>query len=276
MWTALILGLLQGFLEWLPVSSSGNIILISKLINVNVINTNLYSLSLSLHFGTLLAVLYRFRNEIYSYLNKETFKNLLASLGWGKFSVKNRDKILKINTVKFIFISTLFTGLAGFPIYNFIKNINANFLLPLIGLLLIFTGLVLKFSDREGQREITTSRDMILVGLAQGLAALPGISRSGMTISTLLFRRVNENRSLELSFLISIPAIFGVIILEIITNTLPTLNISFLVATLAAFITSLMMMEILLKIADKFKFWKFCIFFGILTLILTSFFNFLL
>ena len=275
LFNALLLGLIQGFLEWLPVSSSGNIILISNLLGFSIGEQSFYSLSLSLHLGTLLAVVYKYNNLLISYLDLRLFKFLF----WGKkeeISDISDEFFLNANSLKFLLVTTFFTGLIGLPLYHTIKGIEINLLIPLIGLMLILTGIILKKSGNAGVKEVTTNLDMIIVGLAQGIAVLPGISRSGMTVSALLFREVKSNRSLELSFLISIPAITGAIILQIIEGTFPIINSYFIIATLASFITSLIMMNSLLKIAKKVKFWKFCIIFGLIAFTLGIGSNFII
>ncbi len=272
---SLFLGLVQGFLEWLPVSSSGNIILISELLGLSINEQGYYSMSLSLHFGTLLAVLYKYRIQLKSYLNFKTIKLAFKNDKNNKSRLSQKI-LIDSNTVRFILVSTIFTGLVGLPLYYTIKGIELNLLIPIIGILLIITGIILKYTKKIGEKEITSNWDMLLVGAAQGVAVLPGISRSGMTISALLFREVKSNRALELSFLISIPAITGAITLQIIEGTTPILNLNFLISTIASFITSLIMMNTLLKIADKIKFWKFCIFFGTIALLMSTTFYYIL
>lgn len=272
---SLFLGLVQGFLEWLPVSSSGNIILISELLGLSINEQGYYSMSLSLHFGTLLAVLYKYRIQLKSYLNFKTIKLAFKNDKNNKSRLSQKI-LIDSNTVRFILVSTIFTGLVGLPLYYTIKRIELNLLIPIIGILLIITGIILKYTKKIGEKEITSNWDMLLVGAAQGVAVLPGISRSGMTISALLFREVKSNRALELSFLISIPAITGAITLQIIEGTTPILNPNFLISTIASFITSLIMMNTLLKIADKIKFWKFCIFFGTIALLMSTTFYYIL
>lgn len=272
---SLFLGLVQGVLEWLPVSSSGNIILISKLLGLSINEQGYYSMSISLHFGTLLAVLYKYRTQLKPYLNFKTIKLAFKNDNLNK-SNSNPKFLIDANTVRFILISTIFTGLIGLPLYYTIKGIELNLLIPIIGILLIITGIILKYTKKIGEKEITSNWDMLLVGAAQGVAVLPGISRSGMTISALLFREVKSERALELSFLISIPAITGAITLQIIEGTTPILNLNFLISTIASFVTSLMMMNTMLKIADKIKFWKFCIFFGTIALLMSTTFYYIL
>lgn len=272
---SLFLGLVQGFLEWLPVSSSGNIILISELLGLSINEQGYYSMSLSLHFGTLLAVLYKYRIQLKSYLNFKTIKLAFKNDKNNKSRLSQKI-LIDSNTVRFILVSTIFTGLVGLPLYYTIKRIELNLLIPIIGILLIITGIILKYTKKIGEKEITSNWDMLLVGAAQGVAVLPGISRSGMTISALLFREVKSNRALELSFLISIPAITGAITLQIIEGTTPILNPNFLISTIASFITSLIMMNTLLKIADKIKFWKFCIFFGTIALLMSTTFYYII
>jgi Uncharacterized bacitracin resistance protein len=240
-----IVGAIQGFLEFLPVSSSGNVSLI--LMNfLKLTPSESFSLSLFLHLGTLLAVLVYFRNDIINIL-----KNIKT------------DK-----TSHFLIVSTIFTGVVGVPIYIVLKSIFENIQLDIgniiIGLFLIATGIILKYRSKSGFKKVEDSNiwDMIVAGVAQGISIIPGISRSGSTLAALLGRDFDKEEALRISFLMSIPAIIGGIILEandttFVANTYPAL--------ISAFITSIIVIKLLLEFAKRINFSYFCIGLGAIT-----------
>ncbi|MEN6379801.1 MAG: undecaprenyl-diphosphate phosphatase [Methanofastidiosum sp.] len=240
-----IVGAIQGFLEFLPVSSSGNVSLI--LMNfLKLTPSESFSLSLFLHLGTLLAVLVYFRNDIINIL-----KNIKT------------DK-----TSHFLIVSTILTGVVGVPIYIVLKSIFENIQLDIgniiIGLFLIATGIILKYRLKSGFKKVEDSNiwDMIVAGVAQGISIIPGISRSGSTLAVLLGRDFDKEEALRISFLMSIPAIIGGIILEandaaFVANTYPAL--------ISAFITSIIVIKLLLEFAKRLNFSYFCIGLGAIT-----------
>jgi undecaprenyl-diphosphatase len=244
-----IVGAIQGFLEFLPVSSSGNVSLI--LMNfLKLTPSESFSLSIFLHLGTLLAVLVYFRNDIINIL-----KNIKT------------DK-----TSHFLIVSTILTGVVGVPIYIVLKSIFENIQLDIgniiIGLFLIATGIILKYRSKSGFKKVEDSNiwDMIVAGVAQGISIIPGISRSGSTLAALLGRDFDKEEALRISFLMSIPAIMGGIILEandttFVANTYPAL--------ISAFITSIIVIKLLLEFAKRLNFSYFCIGLGAITVVIS-------
>jgi undecaprenyl-diphosphatase len=236
---AILLGIVQGLTEWLPVSSSAQVTLLGSLSEMS--SQEAFSFGLFLHLGTVLAVLVKFR-DIRLYLNK------------------------------FIIIATLFTGILGIPLYFFVTR-SGTVLIVLIALSLILTGVILFFSHRSfGKKTVEEAdmRDGIIVGLFQGCSILPGISRSGVTIASLLLRGFSQREALNLSFLMSVPAVFGGIVLELLTDT-DTLVIHapyILIGVLFAFLTGYAAMDLLLRVARRVRFEFFCIGFGVLTLVM--------
>ncbi|HNR44007.1 MAG TPA: undecaprenyl-diphosphate phosphatase [Methanofastidiosum sp.] len=245
----LIVGAIQGFLEFLPVSSSGNVSLI--LMNfLKLTPSESFSLSIFLHLGTLLAVLVYFRNDIINIL-----KNIKT------------DK-----TSHFLIVSTILTGVVGVPIYIVLKSIFENIQLDIgniiIGLFLIATGIILKYRSKSGFKKVEDSNiwDMIVAGVAQGISIIPGISRSGFTLAALLGRDFDKEEALRISFLMSMPAIIGGIILEanditLVANTYPAL--------ISAFITSIIVIKLLLEFAKRLNFSYFCIGLGAITVVIS-------
>lgn len=247
-----IIGAIQGFLEFLPVSSSGNVSLI--LMNFfNVSPSESFSLSIFLHIGTLLAVIVYFRNDLI---------DILKSPKTDKRS-------------HFLILSTFFTGVVGVPIYVLLKSLFETVQIDIgniiIGLFLIMTGVILRYVPKSGFKKVESSNkwDMIIAGAAQGFSIIPGISRSGTTLAALFGRKFEKEDALRISFLMSIPAIIGGLILEIeeaffMANYYPAL--------ISAFVASILTIRILLEFAKRLNFSYFCIGIGSLTVILSLIF----
>ncbi len=244
-----IIGAIQGLLEFLPISSSGNVSLI--LMNfLKITPSESFSLSLFLHLGTLFAVLVYFRNDLIAIL-----KNIKT------------DK-----TSHFLIVSTILTGIVGVPIYIILKSIFEDIQIDIanvvIGLFLIATGIVLKYRSKSGFKKVEDSNiwDMIIAGVAQGIAIIPGISRSGSTLAVLLGRDFDKEEALRISFLMSIPAIIGGIILEAKDTTFTANNFP---ALISAFITSIIIIKLLLEFAKRLNFSYFCIGLGTVTVLIS-------
>jgi len=244
---AVFLGVLQGITEWLPISSEGQTLL--TMINwLHISPETAFSYSIFLHLGTMSAVMLKFRKEFF-----EMLTDLNSTLS------------------RTVIVATIFTGISGLPLYLLIKETFSGGVQAtlIIGFLLIATGLILR-SQRSGTKDLEdiTLLDMIILGLAQGLAILPGISRSGTTMTVLLLRNVRQEISLTLSFLISVPAVIGAVVLDhsYTSISLKTSMAMFLASLIAGYFT----MDLLLKFARSIDFSKFCITLGLLTIILTT------
>jgi undecaprenyl-diphosphatase len=257
---AIILGIIQGITEWLPISSSGQSMLVMMKI-FGVEPSEAFSFAIYLHFGTLLAVVIKLRNEL---------RSIIISL----------PKFREDSLTSFLIVSTLFSALVGIPIYKLLKEnferSQGDFTMTFIGFLLILTGIFLYFSMKRligGHKEVKNinSFDMIIAGIAQGFAILPGISRSGVTISTLLLRNFNQATALKISFLMSIPAIIGGIFFTLISGGGEMIEFSLenlVVGILFSFIFGYLTIDALLKFSRKVRFEFFCIVFGFLTIVL--------
>ncbi|TXT67569.1 MAG: Undecaprenyl-diphosphatase [Promethearchaeota archaeon] len=270
----IIIAIVQGLFEWLPISSSGQVLIIS--INfLGITPSEAYSLAIWLHLGTSLAVLLKFRRDYVSIV-----KSLFP---------KKYDDIEDSYTVKrnWLIIGTLGTAISGIPLYLIFKVILKNYysaaqgdiITLIICGLLIITGIILllkknKFGIKNVKEMPPTlfEKDSFLAGLAQGFSVLPGISRSGITLSTILFENYNQEDALKLSFLISVPAVFGSIGVDIIFgqgSIFGSLNILIiLIITLISFGVGYLSMEFLIKIASKVNFGYFCIIYGIISYII--------
>ncbi len=257
MLNSVIFGVLQGIFEWLPISSQGNLVLVMVgLIGMNP--ENALNLAIFLHTGTLLSVIVYFRNDIIQILKKlRTYKPGYSNAN---------DSLLT-----FLIISTIITGSLGFLLYKSIQilTFTGEAFLGLVGLALIITGILQKISEkRETKFTKLDFKDSILMGILQGLAIIPGISRSGITVSGFLLRKYNSKDALRFSFLMSIPAVLGAEIGLVLMDSLPKISIYDVAAGIfSSFVIGLLTIHILIKLSRKIKFWIFCVVMGILALI---------
>ncbi|WP_455278114.1 undecaprenyl-diphosphate phosphatase [[Eubacterium] cellulosolvens] len=260
---AITIGFLQGLLEWLPVSSKSMIIL--YLVNVaSVSGETAYSLAMFLHFSTATTALIMFRSD---------FLKVMKYVLNRQYSSCEGSVLLRSLSVTIVLSAAI-----GLPLYlltrYYILGLSGLLLTCFIGLFLIFTGLFLKFSKSlKGFKSLKQIRtlDIILAGFMQGLSALPGLSRSGLVASTLLMRNVEKETALRLTFIISVPIIYGMAIAEIVVGlgfraSLEEFGIiNILIALATSFILSLISLRMMLELAKRLDFTKFLICFGGLT-----------
>jgi undecaprenyl-diphosphatase len=191
---AVILAVIQGLAEWLPVSSSGHLVIAQHFLGLNPP----LIFDVMLHFGTLIVVLVMFRNDVL---------DILKALVKGNFNSEEGKLALHL------IIGSIPIAIIGVTFYGFIKSLFSNLLAA--GLALLVTGCVLFISEKRSGAKKMNSLDSLLVGLAQGIAIIPGISRSGLTISTGLLRKIDKSTAFRYSFLLSVPAILGATIIEV-------------------------------------------------------------
>jgi undecaprenyl-diphosphatase len=243
------LSIVQGVVEWLPVSSEG----VSMFLMLNVLKLNpssAFSYAVFLHTGTMLAVLVKFRRE---------FLEMLQSL-YGCTDLK----LLKI-----VVVASLFTAFTALPLLHAVKGFRSGELVNvLIGVMLILTGIVLRLPGK-GYRDLEElgMKEAALLGLAQGFAIIPGISRSGTTISFLLLRKLREEHALKLSFIISVPAVIGAAVIEGLPGGVSAVSAAVVVAT--TFVVGYTTMDLLLRFARRVNFSAFCISLGVLAIVTT-------
>jgi undecaprenyl-diphosphatase len=242
----IFLGLLQGITEWLPISSSGQSMLF--LINLfDIAPEEAFSISVSLHFGSLLAVVYYFREKL-----KGVFLN---------------DR----NLLKFLILASAASAILGLPLYvglrNLFSSVSGEAVTMFIGAMLIITGIVLKNIDGATRPDFTT-KDALFSGGAQGVAVLPGISRSGLTMAALLLRGIEQETALILSFLLAIPAIIGLVLLDMMESGFTVYSLPLFAGIATSFFVSLGTMHYLLALAKKVDFSGFVIAIGSLAFFL--------
>jgi undecaprenyl-diphosphatase len=184
---------------------------------------------------------------------------------------------------KFLFWATLATGVVGFPIMLLISHISpmiGQIVTLLIGVALIITAGAIRYSEMNlsGKRSLEgfSISSSLVPGALQGLAIIPGISRSGITMSGLLFQDLNKEKAIETSFLMSVPAVFAAFayeLLDLIINGESLISsFSFLEILLAITVTLIvgyLTIDLFLKIAKKYSFSIICLVLGILSILLT-------
>lgn len=206
-WFAALQGLVQGLTEFLPVSSSGHLVLVQALFGGDV-ETNYMLFNVLLHFGTLLSVVVAFWKDI-----KELF---VEFFGW----IRDGFKINGHPYRRFI-VMLLITLIPMFIILPVESKLEAAFSSPLlVGLLLMVTAVLLFLSEKAPKKHKTeqnaTWLDALIVGIGQMFAVLPGLSRSGTTICTGLFRGFSREFAVRFAFIMSLPVVLGANILELV------------------------------------------------------------
>ncbi|NYE57063.1 undecaprenyl-diphosphate phosphatase [Carboxydothermus ferrireducens] len=232
---ALILGLVQGLTEYLPVSSSGHLVLLQKIFGLK---ENVLLFDILVHLGTLVPLLIIFRDEIWAIIKKP----------WGRLPL-------------LIIAGTVPTALIGLGFKDFFERLFVSG--STLGIEFIITGLILWLAERQksGRKNLekTTFLDAIFVGVAQGLAILPAISRSGLTISGALIRGLNREWAAKFSFLLSIPAILGAAVLDLKNFVEQNANLAgidlmpFIVGFFAAMLSGYFAVKFMLEILRKGK-----------------------
>ncbi len=234
----IILGILQGIFEWIPISSEGVVALVSQIFEIE---TNPVNLALFLHLGTLLAVLIYFRKdwrEVLSLKDKELFRFLIAA--------------------------TLISLAAGFPLYKMVKEVAIG-----AGLLLIMGfGLFLTaFFQRTNKRlNLSFSQLALVAGVLQGFSVIPGLSRSGSTIFGLSLGRLSPPQILKISYMMSAPVILASTV-YLLGFEDPQLFVRSWPALIFSFVVGIGTLHFLIRFSQRINFFKFALIFGILCLL---------
>jgi undecaprenyl-diphosphatase len=204
----IFLGIVQGLTEFLPISSSGHLVLFQNLLGFKEPELLLVS---SLHLGTLMAVCLYFNSDI---------KGMVREIYWlaGHIGeIGNGEKVRHAALALWVTVGSIPSALIWLIFRKEIESLFAS--VPAVGLMLIMTGLILSVTVliRKGKRDKTTVGVLtaLAVGTTQGLALLPGISRSGITIVCCLLFGLDRDLAGRFSFLLSIPAIIGAVLLNI-------------------------------------------------------------
>lgn len=244
---AIILGIVQGVTEWLPVSSSGHLVLFQHFFKVE----QPLILDLFLHLGSLAVVFFVFRTDL---------KKLISGI--------MRGEKFYLQYFFYIILATIPIGIVGFFFKDVVEAAFGS--IKVVGYSLLFTALMLFFSKypRQKERSLTWKYGLI-IGLGQAIAILPGVSRSGTTISTALMQGIKQEEAARFSFLLFIPAILGATVLELTSINLSSIeNIPAIMAgVITTIIVGFFSLKLLLRIVHHKQFSSFawyCLGLGIL------------
>ena len=248
----LILAIIQGITEWLPISSSGHLVIVQQYLGLKEVPL---IFDVTLHVGTLCVVVIAFRNDIIE-IAKALYKRDFESEE-GRLAL-------------YIALGSIPTALIGFLFHNFFQLLFTSTLA--VGAALIITGFILYSSKLRKDGKALNYLDSLLIGIAQGVAIAPGISRSGITLSTGFLRKVKKEVVFRYSFLLSIPAVIGATVMESRDLVASELDV---VALLFGVIVSMMVgyvsLKLLLKTVLKGKFHLFAYYCWIAGLIIIIF-----
>lgn len=256
---AIILGAIQGIAEWLPVSSEGMVVLARTVFFEPASFSELIAMALWLHVGTFFAALVYFWKDVVV---------LVKALFGFKRSTKETKLLLQ-----FLIISTLISGGIGFVLLKALEGVmekigaQAFWIVMLVGVSLLVTGYLQLARKVIGSRE---SRDLslgdaVVLGIVQGFAIVPGLSRSGLTVAALLLRRFKDVSALRLSFLMSMPVVLGANIVLQAGELFVTRES--LIGLGVAFVLGLMTIHGLMIFARKVNVGLFVMLFGVLTIV---------
>jgi undecaprenyl-diphosphatase len=229
MLTEIFLAIIQAATEFLPISSSGHLALFS-----NLLSTPNLSFFTTLHLASLIAVIIFTRKEII-------------------FLLKFDKKSLRL--WKYLMIATIPAGLFGFLFNDFIASTFSSYLF--LALAFLFTSFILFLTKFTNGKGVLNSKNAMIIGLFQVLALFPGVSRSGMTISSGLFSGLERKTAARFSFLLLIPLVIGAFVLEFEGFYF---SISLLVSFIICLFFSLLFLSLLTKVIEKGKFWWFSIY----------------
>ncbi|MBY9000776.1 MAG: undecaprenyl-diphosphate phosphatase [Candidatus Heimdallarchaeota archaeon] len=262
-WILLLLASLQGIIEWLPVSSEGQIIIVSNLLNID--SDSALDLALWLHLGTLIAVSIKYYKDIYLYFNPKISDPIIVKWRW------------------FLLLSTIGTIIVGVLCYILVRYVTIDpaigeYVMLIVGIALLITAGLLFYAKRQqktGKKiEDLSKKEMTSIGLLQGFSIIPGISRSGITLSGLLFMSVDKDEAIKGSFIMSIPAVMGGFILNLLDKLIKNENIfpadwwMIIIAIIVTAVLGYLTMELFIRIARKYNFAAICVVLGLLTIIL--------
>ncbi|MBN1754596.1 undecaprenyl-diphosphate phosphatase [bacterium] len=258
-WEMIILAILQGLSEFLPISSSGHLVILESLLGIQKDNI---TLEIALHFGTLLAILIVFWDDIRMILKKF-------------FRLKQFQEDQEVRLFYYIILASVPAALVGILAK---KPLEQLFGMPrLTALMLILTGLFLLLTrvfNKTPRKELSFPM-AFLIGIAQAVAIIPGISRSGMTVGTSRMLGLSPQRSVSFSFLLAIPAISGAAILEVLSirqGTFKAINLPiYLTGVIVAMAVGIVALKLLIKFVQKEKLYVFgiyCLFIGLFFLFL--------
>ena len=252
---AALLGVIQGLTELLPISSSAHLTIIRWIFNWNIPE----SFDVALHFGTLLAIGLYF------------FKDWLGLIKGGFNYVVKKERTVQGRMFWYIVLATIPGGVIGFLLDHFLSGtLNRPII---IALALIIMGIILYVVDKKAPSKVKyeqmTLKQTFLIGVSQALAFIPGVSRSGVTITTARMMKIERESAARYSFMLSAPIVLAATIFKFKDFVF---DLPFVVGVLTSFIVGLLVIKFLLKFLPKGSFKGFAIYriiFGLLIIIIS-------
>lgn len=261
---SIVLGIVQGITEFLPISSSGHLVIFEHIFGLQ---SNDIAFEVFVHFGTLLSVV-----AIYYYDIWMIVKNFFIGITHKNIADTYRNNYY-FRLGIFLIIATIPSIIVGITIKSIIESIFHN--ITMVGVNLLITGFILFLTRfiKSGEKSESLVK-ALLIGCAQMFAILPGISRSGMTISVGIFSGLPKSEAARFSFLLSVPAIFGATLLELTNilkqNAIGVNLLTLLIGLVVSFIVGFFAIRLLINLIQKGKFsWfsPYCFFAGLIVLI---------
>lgn len=271
---AILMGVIQGLTEFLPVSSSGHLALFKILFDVNTDTGMLFDVLL--YLGTVIAIFAAFYKDIFRMIG-EGFAIIWDFLKNVKIFCTNvigqKDdpyyKLIDNSYRKFVMlviVSTIPTGIIGYAAADVVESASEILIIP--GIFLVLTSVLLFISDRIDSGSKTpknvTYSNAFFIGICQGLATLPGLSRSGTTITACLLSNFNRKFAVKYSFIMSIPAVLGAVVLKL--SDLSSISVSssdwacYLAGILCAAVIGYICIKTMLVIVRRRKFTIFAVY----------------
>lgn len=271
---AVIMGVIQGLTEFLPVSSSGHLALAKILLHMETDTGILFDVLL--HLGTLIAIFVAFYKDIFRMVIEgfgiigDFFKNVKIFFVNVFTGAEEPYHLLIDNSyrkfVMLVIVSTIPTGIIGYVGADLVESASATLIVP--GICLVLTSVLLFVSDRipDGSKtpKNVTYSNAFFIGICQGFATLPGLSRSGTTITACLLSRFNRKFAVKYSFIMSIPAVLGAVVLELSDISTAGLSVSvigsYLVGVICAAVVGYICIRTMLTVVRKKKFTFFAVY----------------
>lgn len=261
---AIVLGIIQGLTEFLPISSSGHLVIFQHLFGLKEPEL---IFDISVHVGTLVAVVLFFKKDIYEIL-KSIQQSLLLLIKDRKINFQTNPHL---KFVWLIIVGSIPTGIIGLALKKKAEILFSS--VAIVGLMLLITGLLLWITRWFNTKE-TKPLSMvhaIIIGVVQGIAIMPGISRSGSTISVGLYMGLSRETAAKFSFLLSIPAIVGAELLSIkdMLENPTSFDMTIIIGTIIAGLSGYAALKLLMYVVNKghlYVFTPYCFLAGVIAL----------
>lgn len=249
---AVLLGVVQGLTEFLPVSSSAHLVFFQHYVR-GFDQSKALLFDVTLHVGTLFSVLVYYRRDLVRMAADTLRPASRASVEPAESGARDRRYFF------LIVLAMIGTALIAFPLHDTVETFfNDPNRIRVIGAFLVVTGILLAVGERIGLARVGRTRlgtmDALVVGFTQGLAVFPGISRSGATISAALLRGVDSAAAVRFSFLLSIPAILGAVVVEGAKDVaaIHTVDpVAYVMGALSAFLMGMAAIKIIVESARR-------------------------